>query len=524
MAGDEAYAVHDAPAGKEEKPATHKFKENIEFGNAEQFGSRAVGGHPPHDEKAYAACQSSDYLVADTKHEEAYQRSFTPSMRNHRRIFIWSLYGWLGLSVAVVILVVLGACEIILKQRVKATQTFLEKDDLVMAWAVWTGSSLGLCLLACLMVLWQPAAASSGIPALIAYLNGVLPLGGKSTLTGKTTSFRSLETMFAKTVGMILSIPSGLCLGPEGPIIHISALLGHHTCRFVQAASHRILPPQLQFTVKQGEGRDFLATGAACGICVAFRAPLAGCLFVVEEAASFFTTEHLEYTFFATVISYMVAWTLANPDDGFTKFKQPTGFWCTLFDGFDVLLFVVIAVLGGCLGALFNQIVEHLNHWRGHGVNKSLVKRVTEIVLLVLVTGTVTIFLPSFFECKTPTRSMLMEDSIGCMSAEDAFQISNGVVSHSTLTAAFGQDVNMTAQLQQSRVKDSLREETDPDNAWKDVVWMDNAEAEKPIHLHYPHSYVLPFYAATQSPLSLSDHTSQPCVCLVGSRAHICAG
>ena len=32
--------------------------------------------------------------------------------------------------------------------------------------------------------------------------------------------------MGAKWLGMLCSIPSGLCIGPEGPIIHISALLG----------------------------------------------------------------------------------------------------------------------------------------------------------------------------------------------------------------------------------------------------------------------------------------------------------
>ena len=99
---------------------------------------------------------------------------------------------------------------------------------------------------------------------------------------------------------------------------------------------------------------------------------MAGCLFVVEEAASFFTTEHLEYTFFATIISYFVAYFLASPDDGFTKFQQATGHWCTLFDGVDVALFCVVAIFGGLFGALFNQIVEHLNHLRGHHVNSSL--------------------------------------------------------------------------------------------------------------------------------------------------------
>ena len=159
----------------------------------------------------------------------------------------------------------------------------------------------------------------------------------------------------------MLSIPSGLCLGPEGPIIHIGALLAHHTTHFFQTLSHKLLPDRFHFTVKPGEGRDFLATGAAVGICVAFRAPLAGCLFVVEEAASFFTTEHLEYTFFATVVAYMVALALAQPDDGFTKFKQATGYFCSLYDWFDIAVFIVISAVGGASGALFNHIVEELS-------------------------------------------------------------------------------------------------------------------------------------------------------------------
>jgi H+/Cl- antiporter ClcA len=313
--GDEAAAAEmeqDVHA-LEELTQTHKFKNKVEFAQADPFGSRAVGGQKPSDEVLYGKIQSSDYLVPDTAAEEAYQRSFTPHMRNRRRLFVWVLYAWLGVSVAICILYTLGACDWILKKRVKATTKLLAKNDLTGAFIMWTGSSLVLCLGACAMVLWQPAAASSGIPALIAYLNGVIPLGGTSTLTGKKTGFRSWQTLLAKLVGMTLSIPSGLCLGPEGPIIHISALLGHHTTKVVQTLSHRVLPDHMQFTVKPGEGRDFLATGAACGICVAFRAPMAGCLFVVEEAASFFTTEHLEYTFFATIISYFVAFFLADP-------------------------------------------------------------------------------------------------------------------------------------------------------------------------------------------------------------------
>ena len=74
----------------------------------------------------------------------------------------------------------------------------------------------------------------------------------------------------------------------------------------------------------------------------------------------------------------------------------------------------MVAVVGGVAGALFNHIVESLNHWRAHHINAHMWKRVVELVILVLVTGTVAVFLPYWFDCQTPTRSMLMEDSIGC--------------------------------------------------------------------------------------------------------------
>ena len=335
-------------------------------------------------------------------------------------------------------------------------------------------------------VLWQPAAASSGIPALIAYMNGVLPLGGKSTLTGEMTDYRAGRTLCAKLIGMILSIPSGLAIGPEGPVIHISAIFGHGTGGLVQRISHKLLPKRFHYTIRPGEDRDFLATGAACGICVAFNAPLAGCLFVIEEAASFYTSEHLDYTFFATIVAYLVVLTLGGQDN-FTKFQQPTGYFCTVFDGFDMLMFVSIAAGGGLSGALFNHVVKQLDRYRKKYVHDSAFLRMTEVALLSVVTGTIAVLVPSLFPCESPTRSMLMQDSIGCLSAADAFQISNGFVSHETLTELVGNTTlaqqRVTARLAKHRVDEELRED-----AWKDVVWLDNDGTEN-IHLHYQHSY-----------------------------------
>eukprot|EP01043_Picozoa_sp_COSAG02_P078790 COSAG02_NODE_17915_length_971_cov_1.879587_1_plen_88_part_01 len=50
-------------------------EEETKFANAESFGSRAVGGIRPDDEKMFGKVESTDYLVPDTQQEEAYQRT-----------------------------------------------------------------------------------------------------------------------------------------------------------------------------------------------------------------------------------------------------------------------------------------------------------------------------------------------------------------------------------------------------------------------------------------------------------------
>jgi H+/Cl- antiporter ClcA len=64
--------------------------------------------------------------------------------------------------------------------------------------------------------------------------------------------------------------------------------------------------------------------------------------------------------------AYWVTWALTAASDGSStvKFKQQTGEFCTYHDILDYIFFIIVGMFGGCMGALFNQIVEHLNHLR----------------------------------------------------------------------------------------------------------------------------------------------------------------
>ena len=102
----------------------------------------------------------------------------------------------------------------------KVIRVALENDDLPAAQAALdrAGSSSML--------------ADAG-PSTAGLLDVSVTSGGKSPITKQKTSWVSLRTMSAKFLGMLCSIPSGLAIGPEGPIIHISALLGFWVTKLV---------------------------------------------------------------------------------------------------------------------------------------------------------------------------------------------------------------------------------------------------------------------------------------------------
>ena len=152
------------------------------------FGSRCVGGHKPRNRTVYDAIEAVDYQHPDTVEESLIARIMTDhenvccgglccSRSGVRRSVMWMLYIFIGASVSLLITGVLSLTGWILDLRVAATKDLLQTGDIGTAWLSWTGSSLVLCLFAVSMVLIEPAAASSGIPGLIAFLNGVQPNG-----------------------------------------------------------------------------------------------------------------------------------------------------------------------------------------------------------------------------------------------------------------------------------------------------------------------------------------------------------
>ena len=106
-------------------------------------------------------------------------------------------------------------------------------------------------------------AAGSGIPEIKTILSGfVIP------------NFLDFKVLAVKAVGAVFAVATGMCLGKEGPFVHIS------TCVSYLVGMH--FPKYRENGRKM---RELLSAGCASGLSVAFGAPIGGVLFAYEVTA-----------------------------------------------------------------------------------------------------------------------------------------------------------------------------------------------------------------------------------------------
>jgi len=125
------------------------------------------------------------------------------------------------------------------------------------------GAGLAVAAAAWLVRRFSPYASGSGIPHVEAALDEQLPPAPPYLIP-------------VKFFGGLLAIGSGLALGREGPSVQMGAVVAH----IVGRISRRGWPDR----------RALLAAGAGAGLAVAFNAPIAGAIFVLEELVRRFDT------------------------------------------------------------------------------------------------------------------------------------------------------------------------------------------------------------------------------------------
>ncbi|GJN02846.1 hypothetical protein PR202_ga20233 [Eleusine coracana subsp. coracana] len=207
----------------------------------------------------------------------------------------WTLVLLIGLFTAVVGFFNNLAVENIAGFKLLLTSDLMFKQRYFTAFLAYGGCNLVLAAAAAAICAYiAPAAAGSGIPEVKAYLNGV-----------DAYSILAPSTLFVKIFGSILGVSAGFVLGKEGPMVHTGAcianLLGQGGSR-----KYHLTWNWLRYFKNDRDRRDLITCGSAAGVAAAFRAPVGGVLFALEEAASWWRSALLWRTFFTTAVVAVV--------------------------------------------------------------------------------------------------------------------------------------------------------------------------------------------------------------------------
>ncbi|XP_071725568.1 chloride channel protein CLC-c-like [Rutidosis leptorrhynchoides] len=235
------------------------------------------------------------------------------------------------------------------------TSQLMLNQNYYLAFVAFAGTNLVLAVSAGVLCAYvAPAAAGSGIPEVKAYLNGI-----------DAHTILAPSTLFVKILGSILGCAAGFVVGKEGPMVHTGAcianLLGQGGSR-----KYHLTWRWLRYFKNDRDRRDLITCGAAAGVAAAFRAPVGGVLFALEEAASWWRSALLWRTFFTTAVVAVVLRSLI----GFCRSGK-----CGLFgegglimfdinssipdyNMVDLLAVTLLGVVGGILGSLYNYLVD----------------------------------------------------------------------------------------------------------------------------------------------------------------------
>ncbi|XP_050119861.1 chloride channel protein CLC-d-like isoform X2 [Malus sylvestris] len=281
---------------------------------------------------------------------------------------------------------------------------------------------------------FAPAAAGSGIPEIKGYLNGVDIHG--------VLLFR---TLIGKIFGSIGSVGGGLALGKEGPLVHtgacIASLLGQGG-----STKYHLSSRWLQIFNSDRDRRDLVTCGCAAGVSAAFRAPVGGVLFALEEVTSWWKSQLMWRVFFtsaivAVVVRTAMGWCKSGKcghfgSGGFIIWDLSDGQEDYSFEEF--LPMAVIGVIGGLLGALFNQLTFYIAYWRRNYLHKNGNRvKIIEACLISLITSIISFGLPLLRKC-SPCPEADLDSGIECPRPPGMYGNYVNVMFYSLAVVTFG--------------------------------------------------------------------------------------
>ncbi|NXP45168.1 CLCB protein, partial [Heliornis fulica] len=304
----------------------------------------------------------------------------------------WLLMALIGTAVGMLGFLTHQIIDCLIKLKWDLVEKYLQDGNIHMTWLFVLGSGLAMVVLSSGSVLFFcPAGSPFALPEIIGYLNGT-----------SIQHLFNIKTFLGTFVSCVLAVASGLFCGPEGPMIHLGALLG---CGLSQLQSNTLgvhLPIFTRFR-NSADKRSFITAGAGAGIASVFRAPIGGLLFTLEEVSSFWDIRLAWQTFFCCLTATFTTDLLSSSFSeflyrghfGFFEAEKRILFWVKNLLDMNVLAFVpaiLLGMLGGLLGALFVSLNIKINKLRMQFFNsipKSSLRKPSKLMetVLILVTS-----------------------------------------------------------------------------------------------------------------------------------------
>ncbi|SPO01060.1 related to chloride channel protein 3 [Cephalotrichum gorgonifer] len=259
-------------------------------------------------------------------------------------------------------------------------------------------------------------AKHSGIPEVKTILGGFVIRG-----------FLGTWTLVTKSLGLCLSVGSGMWLGKEGPLVHVACCVANF---FISCSK----------TINENEARkrEVLSAAAAAGISVAFGSPIGGVLFSLEQLSYYFPDKTMWQSFVCAMTASVVLQALDPFRSGQLVLYQVK--YTVGWHGFELVPYAILGVLGGVYGGLFIKANMWVSRWKKSV--KWLPGPVTQVVLVA--TFTALINYPNVY-MKVQTSelvstllsecSQLLEDEVGICKTGAA---SAGTILLLILAAALG--------------------------------------------------------------------------------------
>uniref|UniRef100_A0A5K3EIV6 Chloride channel protein n=1 Tax=Mesocestoides corti TaxID=53468 RepID=A0A5K3EIV6_MESCO len=199
----------------------------------------------------------------------------------------------------------------------------------IIGWIIYVLLAVGMVgLCAALVYFLAPSAAGSGIAEVKTILGGFV-----------IRNFLGPWTLIVKVAGLILSVSTGLCIGNDGPMVHVGACCAKILARFFP-----------KYGLNPSKTRELISAGVAGGIGACFGAPIGGVLFSLEVASYYFPAKTLFRSFFCALAAAYVARAL-NPfgDEHLILLSVDHD---TNWHFIELIPFAALGVFGGMFGAL----------------------------------------------------------------------------------------------------------------------------------------------------------------------------